>query len=293
MGNPSLLEAVNHLGQKAFYFANGLLEWEVVVAKRNNDRNEEQHESLYNCEILIAVALQSPDEIAFAKEVFEARRQLDPAIRNRLCHFSLESAEKLPAVVGPFDETQPSLAATLLPWTEDATACRMHAQMLDLFSRWTSDDFGYAFMLFLNQFSGSQVDWVKHRTDASWEKGPVKNAQELYGMVTECGDCVKACVQDDQCRECLTKLTQVDPRDQAASYRTLVSYESDLLTQFSLCVFTKKNIFNCDATIPTLPRVTPLTTWRGRALTEADGRALLVGHLDDEAAPRGQGSHSG
>jgi hypothetical protein len=83
-------------------------------------------------------------------------------------------------------------------------------------------------------------------------------------------------------------MTQLDPRDQATSYRTLVSYESDLLTNISRCIFTKHNIFQCYATIPDLPPVSPMTTWRGQPVTEAIGRSLLVGHLSGEAtAPEG------
>lgn len=284
VGNPSLLEAVQHVAQKAFFFADGHLDWEIVSAA---DRNEKFTE-LCRAEILIAIGLTSSDELEYAKSVFEARRLMEstPA-RKRLCQFALECAQPLPAFVGPFDPAEPSLAATLLPWSVDATGRRMHEQMLDLFARWTSDDFCYALMVFMNQFSGSEVDWVKHRTDASWEKGPVKNAQEFYAMIDQCGDCVVPCLKDEKCRECLTKLTQLDPRDQATSYRTLVSYESDLLTKFSLCIFTKKNIFQCDAKIPTIPKVYPIQTWRGKPVTEEDGRALLVGHLDDDAAPEG------
>jgi hypothetical protein len=55
-------------------------------------------------------------------------------------------------------------------------------QMEGLFDRWTSDDFTVALMLFLNRFSGSAVDWVKDSADATWEKGPIRNAQEFYQM---------------------------------------------------------------------------------------------------------------
>ena len=131
-----------------------------------------------------------------------------------------------------------------MPWTSEATALRMHAQMLDLFARWTTDNFCYALTLFLNHFSGTPVEWVRYRTDASWEKGPWRNAQELYAMLTQCRDCVVPALRDPATRECLDRLTKLDPRDQATSDRTLVSYESTLLTQFSLCIFTKHNIFH-------------------------------------------------
>ena len=101
-------------------------------------------------------------------------------------------------------------------------------------------------------------------------------------MINKCGDCIVECLQDDTCRECLGRLTAVDTRDQVASYRTIVSFESDLLRDFSFCILQKNNIFNCDATIPTLPKVSPITTFRGQPLTEEVAKALLVGHLEHE-----------
>jgi VDE lipocalin domain len=101
-------------------------------------------------------------------------------------------------------------------------------------------------------------------------------------MATTCGDCLVPCLQNESCRTCLTKLTKVDPRDQALSYRTIVSYESDLLTKFSLCAFTKHNIFQCDATIPKIPVVEPLAMWRNKPVTDKVARSLLIGHLKGE-----------
>merc|ERR1712127_194567 len=156
-------------------------------------------------------------------------------------------------------------------------------QMLELFGRWTSDDFTYALMLFFNQYV-APIDWVKYSIDASWEKGIVQNAQEFYSMITKCGDCVAKCVADENCKECLDALTAVDTSDQVASYRTIVSYESELLRDFSFCILQKNNIFGCDAKIPTLPHVTPMQTFRGKPLTKEVARQLLIGHLNDEKA---------
>ena len=158
----------------------------------------------------------------------------------------------------------------------------MYHQLQDLFSRYTTDDFCYGIVSFLHLFSGHDIDWVKYQTDASWEKGPIQNTKEFYNMMTQCSDCIVPCIKDEQCRECLAKMSQLDPRDQVTSYRTLVSYESELLTNISRCIFTKKNIFQCNAQIPTYPIVHPMTTFRHQPLTEANGRALLVGHLSNE-----------
>ena len=40
--------------------------------------------------------------------------------------------------------------------------------------------------------------------------------------------------------------------------------------------------FNCDAKIPKLPAVAPITHFRGKPLTSDVARRILIGHLDDE-----------
>lgn len=173
-----------------------------------------------------------------------------------------------------------------LPWSDGASGKRLEEQMMELFGRWTSDDFTYALLLFFNQYV-APVDWVKYSIDATWEKGPVQNAQEFYNMVTKCGDCVAKCVADENCKECLDALTAVDTSDQVASYRTIVSYESELLRDFSFCILQKNNIFGCEAQIPTLPQVAPMKSFRGEALTKEVARQILIGHLDDENSLNG------
>lgn len=213
------------------------------------------------------------DDLSKVRRVFDDRRRN----HDRMCHFAIDCQDAtLPAMVGPYDTAVQQLPL-LLPWTQLASAQRLHDQMQDLFQRWTTDDFCYAVTLFLNQYV-APVDWVRHRTDATWEKGPWRNIQEFYAMATQCGPCLQACLQDEQCRTCLSELTRVDPRDQVNSYRTIVSYESDLLTNVSLCMFTKKNIFQCHARIPTQPVVPPLARWRGQPVTPEVGRQLLKGH---------------
>lgn len=109
----------------------------------------------------------------------------------------------------------------------------------------------------------------------------------MYFVVqaTKCGDCLTKCLQDETCKTCLEKLTELDTRDQAASYRTIVSYESEALKDFSFCVFQKHNVFQCEATIPAIPKVTPMSAWRGKEMTEGAARSLLIGHLNDDKAP--------
>ena len=155
--------------------------------------------------------------------------------------------------------------------------------MTGLFERRTSDDFVVALMLYFKGYVVT-VPWVEHSIDATWEKGPLQNAEEFVGMVTKCSDCVSACLTDENCKACVDALNAVDTRDQVASYRTVVSYKSPLLTDFSMCILQRNNVFRCDTTIPET-KAGPMSTWRGgRALTQDDARGILIGHLNDEDA---------
>ena len=60
--------------------------------------------------------------------------------------------------------------------------------------------------------------------------------------------------------------------------------ESDLLREFSFCILQKNNIYECKATIPTLPKVKPISMWREKPVDLDIAKALLVGNLDDQSA---------
>jgi hypothetical protein len=282
---PSVMEAVHHLSNKVFWFADGRVTTQIVSLEDSNVILEQ----LTTSNVLIAFGIR--DQVTALHSVWKARVDFAAASgSSKMCHFAVDCSTRLPAMVGPvgMDETYTvaSVTTQLLPWTRAASAYRMHQQMSLLFERWTTDDFCSAILLFVNQFI-SPMNWVQHSIDATWEKGPVRNAREFSRMISKCGSCIGRCLADETCRECVTKLTQVDSRDQVASYKTIVSYESDLLRDFSLCILTKNNIFECDATIPSLPIVTPMLSWRGKPLTEDAARGILVGHLRDPAAPPG------
>ena len=53
----------------------------------------------------------------------------------------------------------------------------------------------------------------------------------------------------------------------------IVSYETALLEDFTLCLLQQNNCFNCDAKILERPRVPVLGKWRGEPLTQQAGNA--------------------
>lgn len=289
VGRAVLWDAAQQLARKTTHFSVDTINSELVLVPNKKDDENAYNEVIdqlqHKVDVVVALGLQSPSDLAFADNLFEKRRNNDALRRGRQANFALDCAKKLSPMVGPYDDQGLNVLAQL-PWTNSASAQRLQAQMEGLFDRWTSDDYGIAIMLFFN-YAVSEVDWVKHSIDATWEKGPLRNAQELATMIDKCGDCVVKCVQDEKCKECLDKLTEIDTRDQVLSYRTIVSYESELLRDFSFCILQKNNIFNCDSSIPELPQVKPITTWRGKPLTKEDGRAILIGHLNEEDAPEG------
>jgi len=156
------------------------------------------------------------------------------------CHFALDcgvgvgtaAVVDLPAMVGPFDAQHPTWVSLNVPWSIEATAQCLYKCMSSTMQHWTSDDISYALMLFLNQFLGSPINWVKHTMEATWEKDPICNAQEFISMITKCQDCIVNCLQEPLCQSCIGKLMQIDPNNQVTSYQTIVSYKSEALHDF-------------------------------------------------------------
>lgn len=289
--NPTILQVVTQLARKCTWFADGLVNTFIVPvpAKLDFDSssqfNNDVRRQLLTTDVLIALGLTDDWDLDFCDTLFQERQlRKDQTKDFRQCQFAIDCAKDFASFVGSYNERSPNLQSLLLPWTRAATSRRLAVQMHNLFHKWSSDEFVLGILIFLNEFSGYRVPLVKHSIDATWEKGPIQNARELYSMVSKCGDCLVDCVKDDKCRECLSVLTTVDTRDQVASYRTIVSYESDLLRDLSFCILQKNNIFECDASIPQLPKVLPIAEFRGQKLTQETARALLVGHLDDESA---------
>lgn len=280
--NPSIFQAVEQLCRKIEWFSDATIVSEILILSESVSNSNLETE-LMLVDALIAFNIKQENELNLIQRVFEARRQQK---ENYLCHFAFDCDDKLNPICGPYDSNAPSLSSSFLPWSLDATGRRIEEQMLGLFNRWTSDDFVVALMVYFNQFRG-EISWVKHSIDATWEKGITRNVKEFYSMATKCGPCIIKCLQDEKCKSCLDALTAIDTRDQVASYRTIVSYESELLKDFTLCILQKNNIFGCSSSIPTRPKVEPMRTFRGTSLTQEIARSILIGHLDDDSALEG------
>jgi hypothetical protein len=295
VGEPSIQAATDHLINKLFWCSDGRIGGKVLTPEQVASSSDIKAQALQaNC--LVAFHLNERSDLGVAEVLFQSRKE---ALKNDertypMSQFAVEcgppsSSSSLASLVGSFDSANPSFIAKTFPWTTSASQKRLVEQMESLFARLTSDDFTTAILLYFQGCTPPSINipWVQYSIDATWEKGPVQNAKELITMVDKCGDCITKCVADETCRTCLETLTELDTRDQVASYRTIVSFESELLRDFSLCILQKNNVFQCDAKIPTLPFVPAIIQWRGKDLTQEDARQILIGHLDDEDAAPG------
>ena len=173
-----------------------------------------------------------------------------------------------------------SALAAAAPWTESGQGKRLLRQAATLFQRNSSEDFMYA-LFFVLHARVLELDVVRYTVNPTWEKGMLGNAREFKKMFDCCGDKILAAVSDPETKKAIDLLNDVDLRDQVGSYRVIVSYETELLEAFSLCILQQHNCFNCDAKILDKPGGFPvLREWRGEPLTQAAARQIFVGHLD-------------
>jgi len=272
---PTYRNAAEQLARKIKQFSDGRVVAQVVTP------SDDDTSSVLSSNALIALGLTSPQDIQFLSQSFRKRRTTmkEMQSQSKMCQFAVDcGGNDYAPIVGPWDEANPTILATIAPWSDVASGKRLSTQMKDLFDKQTSDEFALAVMLFFNRFI-DKIPWVQHSIDVTWEKGVV-NAKEIYAMITKCGPCITKCLADENCKACITALDEIDTRDQVASYRTVVSYESELLRDFSLCILQKNNIFECSATIPKIPYVKPLSTFRGQEMTKDIARGIMIGHLE-------------
>ena len=77
---------------------------------------------------------------------------------------------------------------------------------------------------------------------------------------------------------------------QVCSYRCIVSHESQLLEDFSLCILQKHNCLGKSAEIPALPDPPPMSSFRGEDLSHELAESLFIGWLGTPANIRAASS---
>lgn len=136
--------------------------------------------------------------------------------------------------------------------------------------RASSDDLQYALLLLLHRYV-APVPLVSG--------GLGSDAGTVDCMMNKCKAEVVGCVTDATCRTALVTLARGQANDQVAAYRAIVSYESPLFEQFSLCVLQKNNCMGRSAKIQMEPDTAPLAKWRGQPLSPQLAEEIFIGHL--------------
>ncbi|KAK9905608.1 hypothetical protein WJX75_002931 [Coccomyxa subellipsoidea] len=169
---------------------------------------------------------------------------------------------------GPWQQLQARLS-----WTAAARAQELTRSIQTLWDRHSSDDLVSLLLVLVDAFV------VKvPRLDSLRASGPLALAR----MITKCGPQIFACVNDPECKAALDCLQSCSPTDQVCSYRCIVSHESQLLEDFSLCILQKHNCLGKSADIPSLPDPPPMASHRGQPLTHDLAEALFIGWLGKE-----------
>jgi len=176
--------------------------------------------------------------------------------------------------------------AAAAPWADAARGKRLLEQAQQLLSRHSSEDLLYAIFFVLHAYV-IEMPLVRHTVNPTWEKGVLRNAAEFGTMCSKCREQIFAALSDPSTKATIDLLNACDMRDQVASYRVIVSYETPQLEDFSLCILQQNNCFGCEAAVLETPRVPLVHEWRGAAVDAAAARQIFIGHLDcKEAHPQ-------
>lgn len=240
----------------------------------------ELHASTPPADVIIALAV---DDAAALERAAAAAR---PAAV--VCHACSPEAA-LVGFVGAYaarDAGAPlgRLLRALIPWGARASGERFSLSAQKLLGRLSTEDALFAAVLLLHRLKLLDIEVVRSDVNPSWEKGALRNAREFSKMASCCGPQIRAAISDPTTKKAIDLLNEVDLRDQVGSYRVIVSFETPLLEDFSLCILQQNNCFGCDAPILAKPEVPVLPAWRGAPLDAAAAEHIFVGHLDHAAA---------
>lgn len=168
-----------------------------------------------------------------------------------------------------------SIQAFLLPSARTAQRqSQAFATMRELYSRHTSDDLLFSFLVLVNEAARpvAAVSNSTKRSDAGIDA--------VSCMVSNCANEMINCFTDSTCRTALDCMNGCAFNDQVCSYRCIASYESPPLQAFSLCIIQKHNCLGLAAEIPGYPNPAPMRSFQGEALTHELAEGLFVGWLD-------------
>eukprot|EP00878_Enallax_costatus_P027242 GHUV01029305.1.p1 GENE.GHUV01029305.1~~GHUV01029305.1.p1 ORF type:complete len:554 (+),score=141.83 GHUV01029305.1:251-1663(+) len=170
-----------------------------------------------------------------------------------------------PATASPLAQ----MLAQYVGFSGEARSARVMKTLDSLWSRRTSDDLLFIWLVLLNEY----VTPVPSVADTT--KGT--DLKSLYCMIKNCGQKIVDCVTDTTCKKGLDCLDGCAFNDQVCQYRCIVSYETPRFEQFALCILQLHNCRGLDAQMPTVPDPAPMTSWRGQPMTHEVAESLFIG----------------
>ncbi|GMH93302.1 hypothetical protein TL16_g12590 [Triparma laevis f. inornata] len=181
---PTILEVASQISKKLFNCE------DRIATSISKSTSSDLPSLIQNSDIVVDL---SGDNNKIVGDLLQKRKTSASATAT----FSFSSDSSSPnTFLSTYDPNSPSPLASA-PWTATASAKRLFDYTNKLFSRSTTDDVVTALLLNVNAYAAT-VPWVQHSIDATWEKGPVRNAQEFASMVSNCGDCVVKCLQGEE-----------------------------------------------------------------------------------------------
>ncbi|DBA68426.1 TPA: Vitamin D3 receptor [Trebouxia sp. C0005] len=220
-------------------------------------------DAVQSAQIMLILDIQQPAKL----DLLLGSMRIVPTAIALGSHPQLEAATSLDNITltTPWEK-----AAAALPWSSSAKGSKVLQSVRQVYKRQTSDDLLFMLLVLIDAYI-TEVPLVKSMQ--------AQDLSTIWKMGTKCGKQILACVRDPECKAALDCLTSCASNDQVCSFRCIVSYESQLLEDFSLCILQKNNCLGLSADIPIRPRVLPMTHFQGQPLTHHQAEDLFIGWL--------------
>lgn len=170
--------------------------------------------------------------------------------------------------VKPVDQVEKMLGS--FPGSKRKDAMKVLSLVEEAWERKSSDDVRFALLVLIDSYV-TPVTLLKNLRATS--------LASVQCMVKNCRSQILSCILDPNCRQALNCLQSCAPTDQVCSYRCIVSYESEKLEAFTLCVLQKHNCLGLSADILMQPDVQPMKLFRGNPVTHEIAEDLFIGWL--------------
>ena len=262
---PSWIDVMKHIGQRLKWSYPGFSP-NVVSASDPISKSEHRPELV----VFVGIAKGDIDAAFFERFLQESRPEVVLSFESaadELQHW-ISLGGMNPVVPNVLQQIQSRIPGSVAKKVQD-----VYAAITSIWSRQSSDDIVYLLQLATDQFITPLPEMADLNPDF----------QAIKCIGRNCREEVIRCLLDPQCRKALDCINSCGINDQVCSYRCIVSYESELLEKFSLCILQKHNCLGNTASIPQLPDVHPMRCFRGEPLTFDTAEEIFIGSLGTEA----------